>query len=89
MDDEVLKHSNLIAYFAAAIVFLGSDAVWLGVVAKDLYRAQIGHLLAQDFRIGPAAVFYLMYVAGIVYFAIAPALATLLEQSERKYGRNP
>lgn len=66
----------LIAYFAAAIVFLGSDAVWLGVVAKDLYRAQIGHLLAQDFRIGPAAVFYLMYVAGIVYFAIAPALAS-------------
>lgn len=66
----------LIAYIAVAIVFLAADAVWLGVIAKDLYRAQIGHLLAPSFRVGPAAVFYLMYVAGVLYFAVAPALAS-------------
>ena len=66
----------LIAYGAAAVVFLAADFVWLGIVAKDLYRAQIGHLLAPDFRPLPAVAFYLMYLAGVVYFAILPALAT-------------
>jgi uncharacterized membrane protein len=65
----------VIAYIATAAVFLAIDAIWLGIIAKDLYRAQIGHLLAPSFRLGPAALFYLMYVAGVVYFAIAPALA--------------
>lgn len=66
----------LMAYGAAAGIFLLADAVWLGLIAKDLYRAQIGHLLAADFRIGPAILFYLMYLVGIVYFAISPALAS-------------
>jgi uncharacterized membrane protein len=66
----------LIAYAAAAGVFLVADALWLGVVAKDLYRAQIGHLLAPEFRLGPAALFYLMYLGGVVYFAVTPALAS-------------
>ena len=68
----------LIAYAAAAGVFLAADALWLGVVAKDPYRAQIGHLLAPQFRIGPAALFYLMYVAGVVYFGWRPQLGSTL-----------
>ena len=64
----------MVAYTAAAGVFLIADAIWLGVVAKGLYRAQIGHLLAPDFRVGPAVAFYLMYLVGIVYFAVTPAL---------------
>lgn len=66
----------LVAYAATAVVFLAIDAIWLGIAAKDMYRTQIGHLLAPTFSIGPAAVFYLMYVAGVVYFAIIPALAS-------------
>lgn len=65
-----------LAYFAAAIVFLAADFVWLGAIAKDMYRAQIGHLLADNFRIGPAALFYAMYVGGILYFAVTPALVS-------------
>jgi len=65
-----------IAYAGAALVFLAADLVWLGVIAKDMYRAQMGHLLAAEFRIGPAMLFYLMYIAGIVYFAVAPAIAS-------------
>lgn len=66
----------LLAYGAAAGVFLVADALWLGVVAKDLYRAQIGHLLAADFRVGPAVLFYFIYLAGVLYFAMSPALAS-------------
>lgn len=65
-----------IAYAGAAVVFLLADLVWLGTIAKDLYRAQIGHLLAAEFRMGPAAIFYLMYLGGVVYFAVMPALAS-------------
>lgn len=66
----------LIAYVSVGVVFLAVDAIWLGVIAKDMYRAQIGHLMAPTFRVGPAVVFYLMYIAGIVYFAVAPALVS-------------
>jgi uncharacterized membrane protein len=66
----------IIAYAGAALVFLVADFFWLGTIAKNLYRAQMGHLLAPEFRLGPAVVFYLMYIAGIVYFAITPALAS-------------
>jgi uncharacterized membrane protein len=66
----------VLAYSGAALVFLTADFLWLGTIAKNLYRSQMGHLLADDFRLGPAVVFYLMYIAGIVYFAITPALAS-------------
>lgn len=65
-----------LAYIAAAVVFLAADLVWLGAIAKDLYRSQMAHLLAPEFRVGPAAFFYTMYVAGLVYFAVTPALAS-------------
>jgi uncharacterized membrane protein len=65
-----------LAYVGAAIVFVVADFFWLGYVAKDLYRSQMAHLLAPDFRMGPAAIFYLMFLAGIIYFAVTPALAT-------------
>lgn len=66
----------LIAYFATAVFFLSVDAVWLGAIAKDMYQSQIGHLLAPNFRVGPAVLFYCTYMAGILYFAVAPALAS-------------
>jgi uncharacterized membrane protein len=63
-----------IAYVAAAVTFLTLDAVWLGSMAERLYRPAIGHLMAERFAIAPAALFYVLYVGGIVFFAIAPAL---------------
>lgn len=67
---------TLAAYGVAALVFLGLDAIWLSTMAARLYRPAIGHLLAPDFALAPAALFYLLYVAGIVAFAVAPALAS-------------
>jgi uncharacterized membrane protein len=67
---------TLAAYGVAALVFLGLDALWLSTMAGRLYRPAIGHLMAPDFALAPAALFYLLYVAGIVGFAVAPALAS-------------
>ena len=66
----------LIAYVSTAVAFLLLDAIWLGIMADRLYRPTIGHLMREPFAVAPAAVFYLLYVAGIVVFAVAPALHT-------------
>lgn len=65
----------LVAYVAALAVLAVLDALWLGAVAKDFYRGQIGHLMAEQVRFGVAACFYLLYIVGVVVFAVAPALA--------------
>ncbi len=51
------------------------DGAWLSFAAKRLYRPLLGDMLAGGFRIGPAALFYFFYVAGIVILAVAPGLA--------------
>lgn len=64
----------IIAYIAAAIVFGILDAIWLGWAGNNFYRPAIGELMAENFRAAPAVVFYLLYVAGMVWFAIKPGL---------------
>lgn len=65
--------SYAIAYAATAFVFLAIDYVWLAFVAKDFYARSIGHLMRDTPDFGAAAVFYLFYVAGVVFFAVLPA----------------
>ena len=61
-------------YVIALIAFLAVDFVWLAVVARNFYRKQLGFLLADQPNWGAAAAFYLLFVAGVVVFAIVPAL---------------
>lgn len=65
-----------IAYLATGLVFLAIDAVWLTVASQRLYRPLMGEMLVESFRLVPALIFYLIYIAGIVVFAIAPAIAS-------------
>ena len=62
------------AYIATVLVFLAVDYVWLTQVSTRFYVARIGHLMMERPNIAAAGVFYLFYVAGIVIFAVAPAL---------------
>lgn len=65
-----------IAYLATALVFLGADSIWLTLTASRLYRPLLGDMLADGFNVAPAVLFYVIYIAGIVYFAIQPAFAS-------------
>ena len=65
----------VIAYVGAAVVFGALDAVWLGWAGSKLYRPALGNLLADQFRLAPALVFYVLYLAGIIWFAVRPGLA--------------
>ena len=63
-----------IGYVAAGLAFLALDGIWLGLAAPMLYRPAMGGLLAERFRPGAALAFYIVYIAGILLFAVAPAL---------------
>lgn len=63
-----------IAYGTTALVFLALDAAWLGTMASRLYRPILGALMLERPDVLAAAAFYLLYVAGVVVLAIAPAL---------------
>ncbi|MDJ0511933.1 MAG: DUF2177 family protein [Methyloceanibacter sp.] len=63
-----------VAYLATAIGFLVIDVIWLGFIAKGFYQREIGHLLLENFNMVAAFGFYLMFIAGVVIFAVAPAL---------------
>lgn len=65
----------LAAYLGAAVAFVVLDAIWLGAVAKNFYFTQLAGLLRDKPDFAVAAAFYVIYLAGIVYFAVLPALA--------------
>ncbi|MDR7089392.1 MULTISPECIES: DUF2177 family protein [Cellvibrio] len=62
------------AYLGAAVVFCVMDFVWLTLIAKSFYQSHMGELMAVEIRIVPAIIFYMLYLAGLVLFAISPAL---------------
>ena len=61
-------------YAIALPVFFAIDMVWLGLVAKNFYRDQIGVLMKDDINWTAAIVFYLLFIAGLVLFVIGPAI---------------
>ncbi len=63
----------LIAYLASGVVFLALDALWLGVVARSFFRDRLAEVLAPEPNMTVAAVFYLIFVIGVLIFAVEPA----------------
>lgn len=64
----------LIAYLATATTLLALDIMWLTTMAQSLYKAQLPGVLLDSFRPAPAVLFYLLYVAGIVFLAVLPGV---------------
>lgn len=54
-------------------LFVLGDLLWLGVVARGFYRERLDTLLGDTNWIA-AALFYVVFLAGLTYFATAPAL---------------
>lgn len=67
--------SWIVQYAVAAAAFCLIDFVWLGTIAKQVYADRMGHLLADKPNVAAAVVFYAIFVAGLVYFVIHPAVA--------------
>lgn len=67
--------TNLKLYLLALPVFFAVDMLWLGVVAKNFYKNQIGFLMTPNINWLAAIIFYLIFIAGLVLFVVSPALA--------------
>lgn len=61
-------------YLVAAAAFCLVDFLWLGTIAKGLYGRHLGDLLAPKPNVAAAVVFYAIFVAGLVFFVIHPAM---------------
>jgi len=64
----------IIGYAAAGVVFLVLDLIWLSTVGRALYWPTLGALMAERVNVAAAVAFYLIYVAGILVFAVQPGL---------------
>ena len=56
-----------VLYLATLFVLIPLDFLFLGIVAKDFFTSQVGNMLGE-IKLVPAALFYLLYVVGIVIF---------------------
>ncbi len=70
---EILDKLKL--YLITVAVFFVVDIVWLGFISKNLYKNYLGHLMAPRVNWTAAIIFYLLYIAGLIFFVIDPALA--------------
>ena len=61
-------------YAIALPIFFAFDMLWLGVIAKNLYKREIGHLMKDVVNWQAAIVFYALFVIGLVFFVITPSI---------------
>ena len=61
-------------YIITVPIFFIIDLLWLGVIAKNFYRKSLDHLLSPQINWPVAITFYLIYIAGILIFAVLPGL---------------
>lgn len=63
-----------VTYLTVLVVFTAIDFLWLGLIALDFYKKEIGSLMLARPRLEVAAVFYILCAAGITILAVQPAL---------------
>lgn len=64
----------IIAYVSTLLVFAAVDFVWLTQMGPLLYNPILGPIMAAKPRMDAAVAFYLLYIAGLLYFAVLPGL---------------
>jgi uncharacterized membrane protein len=76
----------IIGYIATGISFAVIDSFWLRTMYTRLYQPEIGEILMNGFRLVPAIIFYLLYILGMMIFAVGPALKNGQWQHALIYG---
>lgn len=55
-------------------VFFLIDIIWLAGIAKNLYRQELGYIMSPKPNWLAAILFYFIFVVGLVFFVIHPAV---------------
>ena len=61
------------AVLVAALIMVIVDLIWLGIFAFSFYNEQLGALRAQETNWLAAGLFYVQYIAVVVFFGALPA----------------
>ena len=77
MQTDLTLGQATVAYLAALVALLLLDGIWLGFAAKGLYQTEMGALMNDSPRWGPAVLFYLAYPVGLVLLVCAGGLPSL------------
>ena len=64
----------LLKFLITFMVFIVIDLVWLGFIAKNLYKKYLGHLMKKNVNWVAAIIFYGIFIGGLIFFVIDPAL---------------
>lgn len=56
------------------VVFMAIDLIWLGFIAKNLYSKYLGYIMTDKVNWGAAILFYVLFIIGLLFFVITPAL---------------
>ena len=65
----------LLTYAVSVPVFFAVDMIWLGLIAKGFYRKALEPLLTPNINWTAAIIFYFLFLAGILIFALIPGMA--------------
>lgn len=66
---------NIAIYLSFLLTLIAIDLVWLLGVAKNLYRNEMGDLMASEPKLLAGLAFYLLYALGVCIFVIVPAIS--------------
>ena len=76
----------ILLYIITLVVFFVIDMIWLGVVAKGFYRRHLGSFMSPNVNWIAAMLFYLLFIVGMLVFAIRPALVAGVPLNALFYG---
>ena len=75
-----IKEGNMAAwmkmYLISTGIFLCIDAIWLGFIARGIYAKYLGYIMAKNIVWWAAGVFYLIFMAGLLFFVIESSVRT-------------
>ena len=62
------------SYLLTSVVFFALDMLWLGLLAKGFYNKHLSDFMADKVNWTAAFIFYFLFIIGIFYFCILPAV---------------
>lgn len=76
----------VISIVAIILCFGAMDAIWLGIIAKEIYQHEMQGMLRTEYPVWPWLTFYLVYALSVAVLAVQPSFTKLV--SERKEARD-
>jgi uncharacterized membrane protein len=71
---DITPTKAVLIYLITVPIFFAIDLLWLGVLARDFYQQHLGYLMRPQVNWTAAISFYLLFIVGILIFAVKPAL---------------